>query len=288
MDYVKKIKSHWRESILLSLLLANILVLILIWQRSPSNELKVYFLDVGQGDAILIETPSQKQILIDGGRNLKVLSLLGRHLPFGDRYIDVVMATHPDADHIGGLPEVLSRYSVGIFLEPGVESENSLDDELHARLEGENISKLLARRGQVINFGDGVRLTILFPDRDVSKWETNEASIVARVDYGESSFLLTGDSPIRVENILLSLDKKFLDTDVLKAGHHGSRTSTSLHFTQAVSPDYAVISAGKGNSYSHPHPEVLNILEKVGVKIVSTIDRGTIEFRTDGEKLELR
>lgn len=140
----------------------------------------------------------------------------------------------------------------------------------------------------VVNFGDGAKLFVLFPNQDVSKWETNEASIVAKLVYGENSFLLTGDSPIKTENILLKLDSKILDSDVLKAGHHGSRTSTSLAYAEAVSPTYAIISAGKDNSYGHPHKEVLDILTKVGAKILSTIDKGTIKFESDGESLKLK
>ncbi len=281
------VRAHYREVVVGALILSNLLVWLAVLERKPGN-LKVYFLDVGQGDAIFIETPSHKQMLIDGGKNKKVVSMLGKIMPFGDKSIDVLMATHPDADHIGGLPEVVSRYEIGLYFEPGVESENSLDDELEERIESEKSQSLVVRRGQVINFGDGVRLTILFPDRDVSNWETNDASIVARLDYGESSFLLTGDSPIKAENILMNLDKNILDVDVLKAGHHGSRTSTSLPYAEAVSPEYAVISAGKDNSYGHPHREVLNILEKVSVKIINTAESGTIIFETDGESLKLK
>ena len=213
---------------------------------------------------------------------------LGQILPFGDRDIDVLIETHPDADHIGGLPEVVSRYSVGVFLEPGVESENTLDDELQARLKEKNVPSILARRGMVINFGDGVKLTILFPNQDVSRWETNDASIVAKLTYGNKSFLLTGDSAIKTENILLKLDPTSLNSDVLKAGHHGSRTSTSLTYAEAATPEYAVISAGKDNRYGHPTKEVLDILNKVGAEVVSTIESGTIKFETDGKVLKLK
>lgn len=281
------IQKYWREIIITTLITTNMLVWIVVWQKSPSDLLRVYFLDVGQGDSILIETPSRKHLLIDGGANKKVLAELGKILPFGMKNIDVLIASHPDKDHIGGLPEVVSRYEIGIFLESGVESENSIDGELDQRLEDKNVPTILARRGMVVNLGE-VRLTILFPNQDVSRWETNDASIVARLDYGESSFLLTGDSPVRAENILLSLDKEILDTDVLKAGHHGSRTSTSLTYAQAVSPEYTVISAGRDNSYGHPHKEVLDTLNKVSSKILNTSNRGTIKFETDGKELILK
>lgn len=288
MKYKEFLMEKWREALITGLLLGNLLVWIAVYQKSPGDLLKVYFLDIGQGDSILIETPSRNHLLLDGGPNKKVLTELGRILPFGNKTIDVMIESHPDKDHIGGLPEVVSRYDVGIFLEPGVESENSIDDELHSRLQAKNIPQILARRGMVINFGDGVKLKILFPNQDVSRWETNDASIVAKLEYGENSFLLTGDSTIKVENILLKLDPKVLDSDVLKAGHHGSRTSTSLTYAEAVSPDYAVISAGKDNTYGHPHQEVLEILNKVSAQIVSTIDLGTIKFETDGKTLELK
>ncbi len=271
----------------MGLLAANLLVWFMVSQNK-TGPLRVSFLDVGQGDAILIETPSRYQVLIDGGKNRKVVSELGRLMPFGDRSLDIVVATHPDADHIGGLPEVVERYRIGLFIEPYVVSRSSLDDELEQRLARRKVDKLFAERGQVIDFGDGVELTVLFPDRDVSHWETNDASIVAKLTYGSQSFLLTGDSSIKTENILLNLDRGLLDVDVLKAGHHGSRTSTSLSFAQAASPLFGIISAGRDNTYGHPHQEVLSILERVGAEVLGTAEEGTITFETDGEELKLR
>lgn len=281
MEHLQPFRSRWKEWLLATLLISVIFVWAVLLQDKEKN-LKVYFLDIGQGDAILIETPSKKRVLIDGGRNRKVVSEIGKILPFGARRIDIVIATHPDADHIGGLPEVVSRYKVGMLFEPGVLEQNELNDELHERALKKGVTTTLARRGQIINFGDGTKLTILFPDRDVSNFETNDASIVARLDYGESSFLFTGDAGIKTENILITVDPKILDTDVLKAGHHGSRTSTSLSFAQAVTPEISIISAGKDNTYGHPHKEVLSILEKTGSEIVSTAVVGTIKLESDG------
>ena len=282
MEFMMK---RWREVVVGALIFSNIFVWLAVVERRPSETLTVYFLDIGQGDAIFIDSPTHGRLLLDGGKNMKVLTELGKILPFADKRIDVLIESHPDSDHIGGLPEVVSRYKVGVFLEPGVESDNIIDDELHRRLEEKKIPEILARRGMVINFGDGVKLEILFPNQDVSKWETNRASIIARLVYGEKSFLLTGDSPIAIENVMLNLDSEILDSDVLKAGHHGSRTSTSLPYAQAVSPEYAVISAGLNNTYGHPHKEVLDILKKLGTNILSTADLGTIKFETDGKTL---
>jgi competence protein ComEC len=227
-------------------------------------------------------------VLIDGGKNRKVLTELGRTLPFGDKHIDVVIATHPDADHIGGLPEVVDRYKVGVFLESDVKTENNINDVLHARLDDKDIQKITARRGMVLDLGGGAKLSILFPNQDVSTLDPNDASIVAKLVYGEDSFLFTGDAELRTENILLNLDEDSLNSDVLKVGHHGSRSSTFILFAEAVSPEYAVISAGKNNSYGHPHKEVLDILKKVDAKVLSTINLGTIKFETDGKTLEIK
>jgi len=288
VNYVKSFKARWKAYLVGLLVLSNIFVWVAVYQRQSGDILKIYFLDVGQGDAIFIDSPRHDRVLVDGGPNRKILAELGKILPFADKRIDVMVETHPDKDHIGGLPEVVGRYKVGMFIAPGVESENSIDDELKKRIEQKNIPKILARRGMVINFGDGAKLEILFPTQDVSNWETNKASIVAKLVYRDVSFLLTGDSPIPIEDVLINLDPKILDSDVLKAGHHGSRTSTSLEYTQAISPEYAVISAGKDNTYGHPHKEVLDILTKIGAKIVSTAESGTIKFETDGKTLEIR
>lgn len=282
------LRRHTREVVLVCLILSNIIVWITVYQRRSSDTLSVYFLDVGQGDAIFIDSPTHGRVLIDGGPNRKVLAELGKILPFADRRIDAVIETHPDKDHIGGLPEIVSRYKTSSFLEPGVESDNSTDDELRSRLASRNVQTFLARRGMVLDFKDGVQLVILFPDRDVSTWETNDASVVAKLIYKNHSFLLTGDAALKTENILMSMDKNGLKSTVLKAGHHGSRTSTSEYFASAVAAQYAIISAGKDNSYGHPHEQVLNNLNKTGAEILSTAEEGTIKFETNGDTLKLK
>lgn len=285
MDFIRK---HWRESILSVLFLSNVIVWIAIYEKQPSDILSIYFLDVGQGDSIFIDSPTHGRLLLDGGPNSKVLTELGKILSFGDRRIDVVIGSHPDADHIGGLVDVISRYDVGAFLEPGVKSPNNVHLVLEKEIKDKNIPNILARRGMVVDFGDGARLEILFPNRDVTNWETNDASIVAKLIYGDESFLLTGDSPKYAEYLLLALDPSDLKSTVLKVGHHGSQTSTSIPYAAAVGPEYAIISAGLNNRYGHPHKEVLDILNKVGAKILSTIDLGTIEFETDGQTLKVK
>lgn len=254
------------------------------------NKLKVSFLDIGQGDSILIQAPNGNQMLVDGGPPTGALERrLGEELPFWDRFIDVVLMTHPDQDHIGGFVNLLKNYQAGVFVEPGVGSDNGVYQTLENEVEEKGIHKILARRGMRINLGSGVVFDILFPDRDTTGWETNRASIVGRLSYGNNSFLLTGDSPTEIEHYLIGLDKKLatstLQSDVLKAGHHGSHTSSSEEYVRRVSPQYAIISAGKNNKYGHPHKEVVDLLNSLNIPILSTINMGTITFESDGINL---
>lgn len=282
MEYIKKN----RKMVLLGVLVvSNLLIWISVSTLKPRDYVRVSFLDVGQGDSILIESTNRNQILIDGSGDRLVLGKLSRTLPLFDKHIDVVMETHPDKDHIGGLPNVVGRYQVGAFLEPGILSDNSVDDELRRRIVDKKISSFLARKGMILDMGDGSYLEILFPDRDVSGMETNDASIVAKYVYGNTCFLLTGDSPSKIEEYLIGQYKENLECEVLKAGHHGSRTSTSKEYLHFVKPQFAIISAGKDNSYGHPHEEVVNNLTNVGASILKTFDEGTIRMVSDGEKV---
>jgi competence protein ComEC len=209
-------------------------------------------------------------------------------MPFYDRSIDVVIATHADQDHVGGLPDVLKNYKVNIFMEPGVPGQSSSYDELEKRVSGSGIKKILARRGMDIDLGDGAVLQILFPVIDPPGSDTNMSSIVAKLVYEKNEFMLTGDAPISTEHYLLSLGTADLKSDVLKAGHHGSKTSSSAKFVSAVSPQYAVISVGKDNKYGHPNQEVLDIFNNFGAKILQTDELGQIVFKSDGANLSLK
>ncbi len=259
-----------------------------IWNAAFANSrstLAVSFLDIGQGDSIFIQSPSGAQVLIDGGPNRAVLHELGKVMPWFDRTIDIVIATHPDADHVSGLVDVLQRYDVSYIFEPGVKNDTPQAESMLASVANENAERMLARRGQVVDLGSGVYLEILFPDRDVNDLETNTASIVARLVYGETSFMLTGDSPESIEKYLVQLDGKNLKSTILKAGHHGSRTSSSLLFVGFVDPEYAIFSRGCDNTYGHPHQEVKDIFAQFEIQTLDTCEEGTITFLSDGQKV---
>ncbi len=216
-------------------------------------------LDIGQGDALFIESPTGTQILFDSGPPRKILSTLSRVMSPFDRDIDAIVITNPDADHIGGFMDVLRVYKVGAVFEPGTVSDSKTYQNLKEEMENKNIPDILVKRGMHLDIGGGATIDILFPDRDVFDWSSNDGSIVAKLTYGETSFMLTGDSTIKTEKIILSKNSpEVLDSTILKVGHHGSRTSSSAKFIKAVSPEYALISNGKDNKYGHPHRREFN------------------------------
>jgi competence protein ComEC len=265
-------------------------ITLFVWWNVFSNErgdvLTVSFLDVGQGDAIFIEAPNGNQVLIDGGANRAVLRELSSVMPFFDRSIDVVIATHPDADHIGGLFHVLTRYDVDFILRSGVVNETGVFEALNTILQEKNILEIVARQGMRVVLDEGIHLDVLFPDRDVSGVEVNAASIVTQLVYKEHEFLFTGDAPRSIEDHLVHTYGDTLQSEVLKVGHHGSRTSSSEFFVGYVSPEYAVVSAGCGNQYGHPHEEVRELFLKMESILLTTCDLGTITFSSDGVVLK--
>lgn len=269
----------------------NIYIWVSVYYLPNGETLRVSFLNVGQGDSILIQGPTGETVLIDGGPDRSVLRELPKELGYFDRHIDLLVETHPDKDHIAGLVDVLERYDVSYFMQPGIPGTTAVYESLMEAVKNESgIHSFIARRGMRIHLGDGAYADVLYPDRDVSMVETNTGSIVLHVVYGKTSFMLTGDLPSTVEDYLVQLDADDgnLASTVLKAGHHGSRTSTSDEWLASVHPDTVVISAGKGNSYGHPTKEVLDRIKNEGADILSTIDLGTIDLVSDGEKVVRR
>lgn len=250
--------------------------------KTVNNLAKVHMLNIGQGDSFLIEASNGAQMLIDGGRDATVLSELSKVMKWNDKSIDVVIATHPDADHVGGLIDVVKRYSIGLFLTSDVYSDTQTYKSLISSVLEKKIPAYYVRQGMNLNLADKTDFTVLFPDRDTYNWETNSASIVGRLQVGERSALFTGDSPIAIEKYLVKTIPEELDVDILKLGHHGSKTSSSLEYLKATSPELALISAGVNNSYGHPHKEVLDLLKKFDIPYVSTQTVGTYTLETDG------
>lgn len=249
--------------------------------------LTIAFLDVGQGDAIYIEAPNGNQLLIDGGKDTTVLRRLGEMMPIGDHSIDVLIGTHPDADHIGGLPDVLRRYDVTYVMEPGMPNDTGAWAAFLSEANAKGASHIIARRGMTVDLGSGTTLSILYPDKQITGGDTNLSSVVAKLSYGATSAMLTGDAPQSVEVYLIQKDGSTLASTILKAGHHGSKTSSAPQFLDAVQPEYAIISAGKDNRYGHPHKQTIDALNARDIQIESTINLGTIVFHSNGTEFIL-
>ncbi len=250
--------------------------------------LEIDFYDIGQGDAIFIEMPGRKQILIDGGPDLTILEKLGKELPFWDRYIDLIILTHPEYDHIGGLIEVIKRYKIGGILTTGVIRDTAEYREWIRIIKEENIPIYIAQAGEVIDLGKNIKLFVLHPFENLTGQEikkSNNTSIVARLVYKDFELLLTGDIEKKIERALVNSGID-LTSDILKVAHHGSKTSTTEEFLSAVSPIIAVIQAGKDNYYGHPHQSVLNALSNTDA--FCTGQDGDIEIRTNGTSFQIK
>ncbi len=272
--------------IVLVLAFVNLLLWALVISANTKNDImQVYFLDIGQGDSTLIVAPNGRKLLIDGGPDSGVLNELGRSMGFFDRTIDVVLATHPDQDHIGGLPMVIERYKVNNFIDSIGDSQTSSYQALENLVKEENIKTYFGKRGMliVLDRAHGVYLHLLYPVADDFKFkETNDLSAVAKLVYGDTSIMLTGDAPKIVESMLDSTDGKYLKSTILKVGHHGSDTSSSRSFVEMVNPYFAVISAGLNNRYGHPKAITIKTLADSGVEILETAKEGTIVFKSNG------
>jgi len=278
---------------IIKILIIVLAMLVLAWgwvfvEGRESKFLEIDFFDVGQGDSIFIETPKHKQILVDGGPDLTILEKLGREMPFWDRYIDLVVLTHPEYDHIGGLIEVIKRYEIGCILTAGVVRDTAEYKEWVKIIEKENIPIYIAQADGMINFDNEIKLIILHPFENLSGQrikQTNNTSIVAQLIYKDFELLLTGDIEKKIEKELVKSGKN-LQSDILKIAHHGSKTSSTKDFISAVNPIVAIIQAGKDNSYGHPHQNVLDVLS--GINIFRTDKDGDIEILTDGINFRIR
>ncbi|OGZ06862.1 MAG: hypothetical protein A2942_00565 [Candidatus Lloydbacteria bacterium RIFCSPLOWO2_01_FULL_50_20] len=278
-----------RHPLFLSLLLLFVVDFFILtaYLERKHSVLTVVFLDVGQGDAVFVEAPNGNQLLYDAGPPTgAVLRALSEVMPRWDRSIDVVVLSHPDQDHIGGLLDMFDRYAFDVVVESGASSTNGVWAEAENEIVKRNIAHFVAQKGMMIDLGGGVQADILYPDHDTTNIETNSASIIMRIRYGETSFLLSGDLPKNIEDYAVTVHGDQLEAQVLKLGHHGSRTSSSETWLRTVKPGVAIISAGADNRYGHPHVEVLEMLDRLRIPYFITFNEGLIRFESNGKMVK--
>jgi competence protein ComEC len=279
-----------------------LLLLVLCLLSLPDGKLHVFVLDIGQGDSILILTPTNERILVDGGPNDAVLKELGKVMPFYEKTLDLVILTHPHSDHVDGLVEVLKRYDVKTVMMTGVKYNYSgysafLDQILKQKIPiiyaGAKISSSDVQQSAFDAPADyrlgSVILDMLFPfasEQGKSFENQNNGSIVFRLLYGKRIFYFSGDLEVEGEEKLVSsgLD---LHADYLKVGHHGSKTASSLPFLDRVQPTYSAISCGINNTFHHPYPVTIQHFQERRMKIFRTDLDGMVEAVADGEELKV-
>jgi len=278
------IQKKQKIGLLIILFVVAVIVWIFVFRQENNKFLKVEFFDVGQGDAEFIETPQRQQVLIDGGPDLSILEKIGQEIPFFDHYIDLVILSHPEADHLSGLIEIIKRYDIGAIIMTGVFRDTEQYKEWLKIIEQKNIPIYLAKSGGEIDFGNNIKMNILYPFENLAGREfsdSNNTSIVAKLIYNNFETLFTGDIEKSAENKLINSGLN-LQSDIIKVAHHGSKTSSTEEFLKAVNAVLAMIEVGKDNQYGHPHQEVLDRLKNISV--FETGKDGNIEILSDGDK----
>ncbi len=282
-------RRHLTKFLLCAIVLSVVGLAVHANSGSFSDNVTITFFDVGQGDAALAQLPRGQDILIDGGPDNQVSRKVGRALPFFDRFIDIVVLTHPEADHITGLINILRNYRVGKVLMPRVSNATEEYKAFIDVIEKKHIPVVYAKAGQVFQFDSGVSLEILSSGEDAqiaNGLPLNDSSIVAKMTYHEIDAIFTGDISRAMEYELVSVVER-LDSEILKVPHHGSRFSSSSDFVRAVSPSVAVVSSGRGNVYGHPHKETLERLRTGKVRILRTDTEGDITITSNGNTFEV-
>jgi len=285
--FIKQKKYFWLVTVVAIVILATFFV----WQEKDSRKLRVSILDVGQGDAIFVQFPSGEKWLIDGGPDNKVIASLDKLLPFGDRSLTGIVLTHPHADHVTGLIDVVRRFEVGsIVMTPTVHTSPEYDIWLN-EVRNRKIRVISATKpwrweGEIQ--GTKWSWEFIYPLEQILKStkDLNDTSVVSRLSFGKHSFLFVGDISSKVEQLLVD-EKWNLQSTVLKVAHHGGDTSTGENFLSVVQPKIVAISLGINNKFGHPAKAVLDRINKFGAQILRTDLNGNIYFISDGENLSV-
>jgi competence protein ComEC len=250
--------------------------------------LSVHFIDVGQGDAILVQAPTGETLLVDTGPRKKAANPLPYLREVGIERIDHLLISHSHLDHTGGFQQIAKALPIGEFWWSGYFHSTGTAKKLLATVEEKKIPTRVLKRGDALTLGPDVKISVLSPPETMRPvdHDINNYSVVIRVSYGDIDFILTGDAEIKAERMILSSGLP-IESEFLKIGHHGSETASTLAFLKSVKPGFGVISCGRNNKYNHPHAGTLEHLTEANVAILRTDELGTIVVRTDGKKVSI-
>jgi competence protein ComEC len=271
---------------------------IFVYEQASFSDGKLHIVicDVGQGDAIYIRTAGGKDVLIDGGPDDKILNCLSNHMPFWDKTLDLIVLSHPHADHLTGLISVLDRYSLIYYATENVQIPGVLLKKLQDGLAVKNITANYLKMGNRIAFADKTKIQTFWPDENsLEKYtiasksanfslDANGLCLVQLLSYGKFKLLLTGDVDVSVLN---KVEDEIGDIDILKVSHHGSKTGTNQELLSVIKPEVAVVSVGKGNKYGHPAKQTLSFLNQARVRVFRTDKMGDVEIVSDGKSYNL-
>lgn len=283
-------KNNLKKYVILILLLSSFFYTFFSYVQKnffqvSNHNLRFHFIDVGQGDSSLIITPKGKTILIDAGDEAHAKKVLSYVREQGIEKLNLVIATHPDADHIGGMDKVIKNFDIGVFAMPDVSAKTNQYKQIQRELKAKKMRATRLYQGDEVQIDDDIGFEILSPVKGKKYDDTNEYSIVAKIVYKDTSFILMGDATMENEVDIIN-NVPDIDIDVLKLGHHGSSTSSSDYFITKTSPNIAIISCGKNNKYGHPHQEVMRVLKKHGVTPYRTDEMGDIVITSDGKEIK--
>lgn len=283
-------KNNLKKYVILILLLSSFFYTFFSYVQKnffqvSNHNLQFHFIDVGQGDSSLIITPKGKTILIDAGDEAHAKKVVSYIREQEIEKLDLVIATHPDADHIGGMDKVIKNFDIDVFAMPDVSAKTNQYKQIQRELKAKKMKATRLYQGDEVQIDDNIDFEILSPVKGKKYDDTNEYSIVAKIVYKNTSFILMGDATMENEVDIIN-NVPDIDIDVLKLGHHGSSTSSSDYFITKTSPNIAIISCGKNNKYGHPHQEVMRVLKKHGVTPYRTDEMGDIVITSDGKEIK--
>lgn len=259
-------------------------------QMPIEGQLSVYFMDVGQGDAALLISPSGKTMLIDAGESIYANRVKRFLKELSVSRIDVLVGTHAHSDHIGAMPELIGAFEIGSYVTTFLDAENDFSEAVSEALGKKGVAVQRLRSGSTLDWDESCGVTVLSPvlGSEYSAFDANDSCLMLRVEYGETAFIFTADATVHAEQLsMFHNEKSLFKADVLKVAHHGSTTSSSLGFLETVDADFAVISVGASNPYGHPDPDILNRLLGVGSAVYRTDQCGTVAVFSSGKEISI-